>query len=58
MTFAGIFHLIAKGMPEATSDAGLRAQPTEDDRHTSFHLVGRPKCENWDGEFFSVHDRL
>ena len=35
MTFAGIFHLIAKGMTEATSNAGLRAQPTEDGRRTS-----------------------
>ena len=30
MTFAGIFHLIAKGMPEAISNAGLRAQLPED----------------------------
>ena len=35
MTFAGIFHLIAKGMPEATSNAGLRAQLPEDGRRAT-----------------------
>ena len=35
MTFAGIFLLIAKGMPEATSNARLRAQLPKDGRHTS-----------------------
>ena len=43
MTFAGIFHLIAKGMPEATSNAGLRAQRAEDGwrPHKSIPPAGR-----------------
>ena len=52
MTFAGIFHLIAKGMPEATSNARLRAQVPKDGWRSFLHtFASRPEPEHGDAPF-------
>ncbi len=57
MTFAGIFHLIAKGMPEAISNAGLRAQPTEDGWRSRKSIPPAGRSASTETHLFGLYPR-